>query len=1124
MSGGGGSTTTSSTTVPPQFLQAYQQTVNRATQVASAPYQGYNGQLVAGFSGDQTAAQQAVRNVQGSYQPMLNNATSAVQASQTPLWQNTQQFSPSAVQQYENPYQSQVVAATQAQIANQDAQQQTQLAGNAASSGAFGGDRMGVAQGVLGGQQALANNSTLAGLNQSNYNQALGEFNQQQGAQLGANEANSWLNSQAGYAYGNLASEGNNLALTNASALAQSGATQQQQQQAGLNTQYEQWQAQQAFPYQQTGWLANITEGIGSNVGGTSTTTSSNRGGRIGRAPGGIIPYDPNMLDFGGANSQNGGILSEIPNVSGTYIPAGSGGGSGSVGRGPPSAPNAPLQSPGPFANPVTDIGAASSGYTLYKGTGAQAYVNGLMGGSSPTVPASADAGSFGQGATSTLPSGWGSSAATPAAGSWGAQGATDASMQAAYPGWGASASTPAAGSWGAQGGIAGQSAFDASTQAAGTQAVQAATANAGAAQAGTNAGIASTIQGANAAPASSLGFDAATQAAGTQAVQAATANAGAVQAGTNAGIASTLQGANATGTAAGLSAADTAATTTAASTGATLGNTAAATAAADAATTGATAAGAGAAGTAAATGAAAAGTAAAGTAAASAAAAAGTTAAGTAAATAAASAAADAAAADSASYLMALALLKDGGRVGENRQQHNRGGIVVPFHRATGGKAGNSGEMPYTMAPPVSLANGTTGVPVAMSYLPGQPGTAQPQMTQGMSQGSGPSGQSGGGPMVGNMFRRGGGIVVPFRHHFDDGGTLTPDNNQFGGAGVSDPSWDTKPAQSAGIAQSQPAPAPNATGTYTPEKPNLWIPALTALATAGLNRHGQVGKNISEGVLAGLNSYGSENQRYQEGQQKAASIEQEAKRLADDAQFHKDQIGIENARANTDSQHYAAMENIDTQRNQNEAAHNAGALDVERQRVGVEQASQQSMDAWRRSMMGGIGSLVGTTSDGKPVFVNPKFGNGAFTEDGQPYSGPLGPMPAAAVAHQDRVAKMSQQGSQFGDTYAANYADRLRKLTDTIYTGAATNGHAITAQAARETAIAQMKFLDPKAGQASDGSTTPEANPLLQNPSLGGVARTPQPPAQEFFEGQTATNPQTGARMVFRGGQWQPQ
>ena len=418
MSGGGSSTTTSNTTVPKQFLNAYQNTVNRATQVASTPYQAYTGQLVAGFTPQQQQAQQQISNMQGGYQPMLNNAANAVGASTKPLWSSVQQFSPSAVQQYEDPYQSQVINAAEGQIANTDAQQFNQLAGNAGSAGAFGGDRMGVAQGTLGGQQAIANNSTLAGLDQSNYTQALGEFNNQQQAQLGANEANSWLDSQAGYAYGNLANEGNSLALTDTSALAQSGLTQQQQAQAGLNTGYEQWQAQQAFPYQQTGWLANITEGIGSNVGGSSTTTQTNNwtGGRVPRASGGIVPQHMRAIphfDFGGS------ILGDTPDPANSYIPTSGGTGGGGIGRGPPGYAQPAPQQQNPLANPATDIGAAGGAVSLYKNLG----LGSMFGGGGGTAPEMAYMSANG------VPATWGANAAVPA-GYWGSGAAgTDAAL-----------------------------------------------------------------------------------------------------------------------------------------------------------------------------------------------------------------------------------------------------------------------------------------------------------------------------------------------------------------------------------------------------------------------------------------------------------------------------------------------------------------------------------------------------------------------------------------------------------------------------------------------------------------------------------------------------------------------
>lgn len=106
------------------------------------------------------------------------------------------------------------------------------------------------------------------------YGVGLGEFNTQQQQQLSANEANSWLNSQAGFGSMNLASQAQALPLAAASAQLQAGGLQQQLAQEQLNIPYEQFLQQQSYPYQTTGWLANIAEGLGGNAGGTASTTS----------------------------------------------------------------------------------------------------------------------------------------------------------------------------------------------------------------------------------------------------------------------------------------------------------------------------------------------------------------------------------------------------------------------------------------------------------------------------------------------------------------------------------------------------------------------------------------------------------------------------------------------------------------------------------------------------------------------------------------------------------------------------------------------------------------------------------------------------------------------------------
>lgn len=75
---------------PPQAVTTYGQTVEnmpkwysdytqglvaRANAIAAEPYQQYNGPRIAGFSPDQNASQQTVRNMQGAWQPYTNAAT-----------------------------------------------------------------------------------------------------------------------------------------------------------------------------------------------------------------------------------------------------------------------------------------------------------------------------------------------------------------------------------------------------------------------------------------------------------------------------------------------------------------------------------------------------------------------------------------------------------------------------------------------------------------------------------------------------------------------------------------------------------------------------------------------------------------------------------------------------------------------------------------------------------------------------------------------------------------------------------------------------------------------------------------------------------------------------------------
>lgn len=311
---------------------------NQNMQGALSPYQG---QAAQGFGSASNA------DLQGSISPWQQQAAQGFnQGSQT---LTPQQYSQGAISQYYNPYQQDVVDATQRQFDLSNATQQNSLRGNAASQGALGGDRFGVAQAALAGQQQSQQAPVIAGLMNQGFGQAQQEFNtqqqtnlsaqqqsaalkqqaaqgyaalgnqsltaaqqkamlQQQSAQgfaglggqsltaaqqqaqlynqtgqgiaalgqaeLGAGQSQGWLNAQAGSGLAGLGNSAVQGALSTGNALLGAGALQQQQAQTGLNIPYQQWQAAQSYPFQTTGWLSNIAQGLGGASGGTSTSTT----------------------------------------------------------------------------------------------------------------------------------------------------------------------------------------------------------------------------------------------------------------------------------------------------------------------------------------------------------------------------------------------------------------------------------------------------------------------------------------------------------------------------------------------------------------------------------------------------------------------------------------------------------------------------------------------------------------------------------------------------------------------------------------------------------------------------------------------------------------------------------
>jgi hypothetical protein len=151
------------------------------------------------------------------------------------LGMNLGNFDPSQVQSIESPYTQDVVQATQDWFNNQNQIQGTNLMSQAIRSGnAFGGDRAGIAEAQLAGEQQLAQAPVIAGLRQAGYTQALNEYNQLK-------------------QYG----------LTGAQAALGAGTVEQQQAQRELDVAQQNAMMGSAYPFQIANWYGSTLGGVG---------------------------------------------------------------------------------------------------------------------------------------------------------------------------------------------------------------------------------------------------------------------------------------------------------------------------------------------------------------------------------------------------------------------------------------------------------------------------------------------------------------------------------------------------------------------------------------------------------------------------------------------------------------------------------------------------------------------------------------------------------------------------------------------------------------------------------------------------------------------------------------------
>lgn len=247
-----------------QASGVYSNVFDKATAAAGTPYNPATGKTIADFTPDQLAAFSGVQGAQGTGQANLATAGNMINEAGAPI-------TAEQIQHYADPHQQAVIDATMAQARQNNAVAQSGVAGNAASMQALGGNRVGVAQANLAGEQGRTDAATVANLNSQGYAQA-----------LAAATADKTRGLQAGQAQMNLGQVAQGMSYADLQALLASGQAQQGQQQNVNDAASSNATAAQMYPYQNAQWLAGIASALGPLTGGTSTgtaTTSTPKGG-----------------------------------------------------------------------------------------------------------------------------------------------------------------------------------------------------------------------------------------------------------------------------------------------------------------------------------------------------------------------------------------------------------------------------------------------------------------------------------------------------------------------------------------------------------------------------------------------------------------------------------------------------------------------------------------------------------------------------------------------------------------------------------------------------------------------------------------------------------------------------
>lgn len=292
----------------PWYNQMVQSLLGQGVTAAQQPWQVYQGPRVATFGPDQMAAFEAIRGMQGGWQPYLQTAGDImgqsigqiqglaggpqVQAATGALTRMGQlsAFNPQKQQQFMNPYISNVVNEIGRLGQENLTQSLGQIGGQFSEAGQFGSarqmaaaaDAAARAQREISGQQgqALYQAQQAAGQQYGDWaNRGIGAQQQIFGGQLGLGQFMQGLGTTAaglGQQYAGLGQQQQQQGLADVNALLGAGTQQQALRQQVLGANQQRFQEQQMAPWAQFTNLAQLFSGVPTPQ--FQTSTSSNIG------------------------------------------------------------------------------------------------------------------------------------------------------------------------------------------------------------------------------------------------------------------------------------------------------------------------------------------------------------------------------------------------------------------------------------------------------------------------------------------------------------------------------------------------------------------------------------------------------------------------------------------------------------------------------------------------------------------------------------------------------------------------------------------------------------------------------------------------------------------------------